>query len=114
MLFGLYGKNKKSDTNNLDTYEQRQTSDDFCESRRTLKNSKNESKIVTWPISVSKNPFDLFKHKKLNTIHFDTVNDSNDPYNDNKNPLIISDSNITKIQNHVKIQNNLEKRLLSS
>ena len=47
MLFGLYGKNKKSDTNNLDTYEQRQTSDDFCESRRTLKNSKNESKIVT-------------------------------------------------------------------
>ena len=49
----------------------------------------------------------MLKHKESNTIHFDIVDDSNTT---NKNHFIISGSNITEIQNHVKTQNNLKKR----
>ena len=67
----------------------------------------SENKFVTEPIKVSKNPVDLLKHKESNTINVDIVDDSNIT---NKYPSIISDSNITEIQNHVKTQNNLKKR----
>ena len=67
----------------------------------------SESKTITEPTKTSKNSFDLLKHKESNTINFDIVDDSNTT---NKYPSIISDSNITEIQNHVKTQNNLKKR----
>ena len=57
-------------------------------------------------MQVSKNPFDLLKHKESDTTNFDIVDDSNTT---NKYPSIISDSSITEIHNHVKIQNNLKK-----
>ena len=68
---------------------------------------RGENKTVTEPIKVPKNTFDLLKHKESNTINFDIVDDSNTT---NKYPFIISDSNITEIQNHAKTQNNLKKR----
>ena len=103
----IISENKKSDTDKLDIYEQRTTSNDFQEPRRTFKMLNSESKNVTEPIKVSKTQFDLLKHKESNTINFDIVDDSNTT---NKYSSIISDSNITKIKNHVKTQNNLKKR----
>ena len=38
-------------------------SNDFREPRRTFKMSNSENKTVTEPIKVSKNSFDLLKHK---------------------------------------------------
>ena len=105
--YRVISENKKSDTDKWDIYEQRTTSNDFREPRKTFKMLNSENKTVTEPIKVSKNPFDLLKHKESNTINFDIVDDSNTT---NKYPSIISDSNITEIQNHVKTQNNLKKR----
>ena len=66
-----------------------------------------ESRSVTEPIKILKNPFYLLKYKESNIIHSDIVDDSNTT---NKNPFRISDSNITEIQNHVKTQNDLKNR----
>ena len=53
--YWIISENIKSDTDELDIYEQRTTSDDFRELRTTFKMLNNENKTVTEPIKVSKN-----------------------------------------------------------
>ena len=53
--YWIISENIKSDTDELDIYEQRATSDDFRELRTTFKMLNNENKTVTEPIKVSKN-----------------------------------------------------------
>ena len=60
--YQIISENKKSDTDKLDIYEQRTTSNDFQEPRKTFKMLNSENKTVTEPIKVSKSPFDLLKH----------------------------------------------------
>ena len=104
--YWIISENNESDTDKLDIYEQRTTSDDFRKPRRTFEMLNSENKTVTEPIKLSKNPFDLLKHMASNTIYFDIVDDSNTT---NKNPFIISESDKSEIRNHVKTQNNYRK-----
>ena len=53
--YWIISENIKSDTDELDIYEQRTTSNDFRELRTTFKMLNNENKTVTEPIKVSKN-----------------------------------------------------------
>ena len=48
--YRIVSENKKSDTDKLDIYEQRTTSDNFCKAKRTLKMLNSENKTVTEPI----------------------------------------------------------------
>ena len=87
-VYRIISGNKNNDTDKLDIYKQRTTSNHFREPRKTFKMLNSENRTVTDPIKVLKNPFDLLKHKESNTINFDIV----------------------EIQNHVKTKNNLKKR----
>lgn len=75
--YRIISENNKSDIDKLDIYEQPTMSDDFREPRWMFKMLNPENKTVTETIKVSKNPFDVLKQKKRNTIHFDIVHDSN-------------------------------------
>ena len=77
--YRIISENKKSDTDTLDIYEQRTTSNDFCKPRRTFKMLNRKKKTVTEPIKVSKNPSDLLKHKESNTIHFEIADNPIQP-----------------------------------
>ena len=61
--YQIISENKKRNSDKVDICEQRTTSDDFPEPRRTFNMSYSENKTITEPIKVSKNPFDLFERK---------------------------------------------------